>query len=121
MNKVWFWAEVRSNSPYYSPLEQLDKKPFVHQTIQALPTTESILITMDEETVCSGRKPRVMSKDASHEERGTIPFFVLTTDNKFKLATCKVFGLWFSRAHYSVLEQSLPSRLIIESVLLCKR
>ena len=31
---------------YYSPLEQLDKKPFVHQSIQALPTTESILITI---------------------------------------------------------------------------
>ncbi len=33
---------------YYSPLEQLDKKPFVHQSIQALPTTESILITIGE-------------------------------------------------------------------------
>ncbi|MCX2760644.1 DUF1800 domain-containing protein [Vibrio sp. Sgm 22] len=33
---------------YYSPLEQLDKKPFVHQSIHALPTTESILITVGE-------------------------------------------------------------------------
>ncbi|EDK30580.1 hypothetical protein VSWAT3_24894 [Vibrionales bacterium SWAT-3] len=33
---------------YYSPLEQLDKKPFIHQSIQALPTTESILITVGE-------------------------------------------------------------------------
>lgn len=31
---------------YYSPLEQLDKKPFIHQAIQALPSTESILITV---------------------------------------------------------------------------
>ncbi|MDD1826067.1 DUF1800 domain-containing protein [Photobacterium sp. ZSDE20] len=33
---------------YYSPLEQLDKKPFIHQSIQALPTTESILTTVGE-------------------------------------------------------------------------
>ncbi|MFM2607414.1 DUF1800 domain-containing protein [Vibrio chagasii] len=33
---------------YYSPLEQLDKTPFIHQSIQALPTTESILITVGE-------------------------------------------------------------------------
>ncbi|MFZ3407000.1 DUF1800 domain-containing protein [Vibrio chagasii] len=33
---------------YYSPLEQLDKKPFIHQSIQALPTTESILVTVGE-------------------------------------------------------------------------
>lgn len=36
---------------YYSPLEQLDKKPFIHQAIQDLPSTESILIKIGENRV----------------------------------------------------------------------
>ncbi|CDT61224.1 conserved hypothetical protein [Vibrio coralliirubri] len=36
---------------YYSPLEQLDKKPFVHQAIQDLPSTESTLIKVGENRV----------------------------------------------------------------------
>ncbi|CDT94639.1 conserved hypothetical protein [Vibrio coralliirubri] len=36
---------------YYSPVEQLDKKPFVHQAIQDLPSTESTLIKVGENRV----------------------------------------------------------------------
>ncbi|MGF1800377.1 DUF1800 domain-containing protein [Vibrio gigantis] len=55
---------------YYSPLEQLDKKPFVHQSIQALPTTESILITIGEnreqrkKAKGDEQKMRAMKKEA---------------------------------------------------------
>ncbi|MFA0503559.1 DUF1800 family protein [Vibrio sp. 10N.222.54.B12] len=36
---------------YYSPVEQLDKKSFVHQAIQDLPSTESTLIKVGENRV----------------------------------------------------------------------